>query len=432
MLRGVPVRGLCFRVVSLLTAYSAGFSSWRGWVLSVPCPDLLPLASRKCSSGTTVTAADWAQNFNRQSRDIYKDGDETTTNPCQVRAGFAEFVDTTRFPLAVEDVTACVADLCNDGTDTNCLVVTGHSQGGATATVASILMYSLNPTVITFGQPITADTGCAYIPSQRMYRYVNFVATESNKTTTTSGGSNSVTMMVDVVTIAPAAFSGSVHYGHFIAIGPDPQAVRYYGIDNNVTFGGTLSLGGLMPHDINIEAGNHSYEARMTALLASAQQSSPINALGFSPGTLCAPGPLGDLCSKRCDRVTHRCADALVQDLCVVDSCEASYECESGVCSGASACSAGASLTTGGCPCSTDDDCASGSCGFLAKTCQYSDGEATKSPATATLRPAASPATTPSGPSNDPVSSAAAGAGRSLDVLIVGLSIVWGALGLLL
>jgi hypothetical protein len=346
-----------------------------------------------------------------RSRDIYKDGDETTTGndkPCQVRAGFARFIDTIRFPFAVEDVKACVVDLCDGTATTNCLVVTGHSQGAATAAVASILMYSLHPTVITFGQPITADPGCNYIPSQRMYRYVNFVATEHNKTAT-SGRSN-VTMMVDAVVLVPAAFSGSVHYGHFIAVGPDPQAVRYYGIDGNFTFGGTLHQSGFMPHDLFIEAGNHSYEARMTVLLASARQSSPINARGFSPGTLCAPGPLGDLCSQRCDRVTHRCADALVPNLCVVDSCEASYECESGFCGGASACSAGAGLTTGGCPCSADNDCASGSCSgfFHPKRCKnISDSEA------------ASPAT-------NNVALSAAGAGRSLDVMVVGLSIVWG------
>jgi hypothetical protein len=380
-----------------------------------------------------MTSADWAQNLNINSRDIYKDGDETSNDkPCQVRAGYAEFIDTTRFPLAVEDVRACVANFCDGTATTNCLVVTGHSQGAATATVASILMYSLNPTVITFGQPITADPGCAYIPSQRMYRYVNFVATEHNQTAT-SGRSN-VTMMVDEVVLAPAAFSGSVHYGHFIAVGPDPQAVRYYGIDGNFTLGGTKNHGSFKPHTLGIEAGNHTYEARITALLASARQSSPINAQGFSPGTLCEPGPLGDLCSKRCDHVTHRCAEALVSDLCVVDSCEVSYECESGFCGGASACSVGPGLTTGGCPCSADDDCASGSCGH--HRCKYSDGETTRSPSvasTTTLRPVASPAVTDNvaSPATKNVAlSAAVGAGRSLDAImvIVGLSIVWGAL----
>ena len=39
----------------------------------------------------------------------------------------------------------------------DCLVITGHSQGGATATIASILLYDQLPTVVTFGQPPAVD-----------------------------------------------------------------------------------------------------------------------------------------------------------------------------------------------------------------------------------------------------------------------------------
>lgn len=58
---------------------------------------------------------------------MYRDGDETSGDePCQVRAGFAQFIDTTRFPMAEADLAQCMADLCGSGsTTTNCLVVTG-------------------------------------------------------------------------------------------------------------------------------------------------------------------------------------------------------------------------------------------------------------------------------------------------------------------
>jgi hypothetical protein len=174
---------------------------------------------------------------------------------------------------------------------------------GATATVASILVHRWNPTVITFDQPIAADPGCMFIPSQRMFRYINFVATERDGAGNTDGNAV-VDMEVDLVVILPAGFSGSVHYGHFIAVRPDPQAVRFYGTDDNFTFLGSSEDGGIMPHAIVI--GDHSYRARIAALLVSAQQGSPISALGFSPGTLCEPRPLSDVCSKRCDPIDEQ------------------------------------------------------------------------------------------------------------------------------
>ena len=71
---------------------------------------------------------------------------------------------------ARDDLFACVNSTCPTG---SCTVLTGHSQGGAQATVLSILTYSLNPIVITFGQPPAAEENCPFIPSDNFFRFVN-------------------------------------------------------------------------------------------------------------------------------------------------------------------------------------------------------------------------------------------------------------------
>jgi pimeloyl-ACP methyl ester carboxylesterase len=54
-----------------------------------------------------------------------------------------------------------------------CVVITGHSQGGAIALVAALYLADLNPYVITFGQPPTVEAPCNLVTSDRVYRWVN-------------------------------------------------------------------------------------------------------------------------------------------------------------------------------------------------------------------------------------------------------------------
>jgi Lipase (class 3) len=59
------------------------------------------------------------------------------------------------------------------------LVLTGHSQGGATAEVASIEMSDYNPLVITFGSPVFQKsnnqgyTSCSLIQPEHIWRFIN-------------------------------------------------------------------------------------------------------------------------------------------------------------------------------------------------------------------------------------------------------------------
>ena len=63
------------------------------------------------------------------------------------------------------------AKTCENPED--CVVITGHSQGGAIAAVAAVALADLDPYIITFGQPYTLDAPCEKISSERFYRYVN-------------------------------------------------------------------------------------------------------------------------------------------------------------------------------------------------------------------------------------------------------------------
>lgn len=123
--------------------------------------------------GTNANIDDWLQNAGLGNADIYKDN-INTGNPedsCEARGGFADFLSSGPVARGRADLQACY-DSCEDPDD--CLVITGHSQGGATSSLAAITLFSLNPIVVTFGQPPSLDAGCPFINNDRFYRYVNW------------------------------------------------------------------------------------------------------------------------------------------------------------------------------------------------------------------------------------------------------------------
>ena len=69
--------------------------------------------------------------MNLEEREIYQDGNETLPS-CMVRAGFADFVFTSVAQQALQDLLSCLDKNC---ADEDCLVITGHSQGGAASLV---------------------------------------------------------------------------------------------------------------------------------------------------------------------------------------------------------------------------------------------------------------------------------------------------------
>ena len=59
----------------------------------------------------------------------------------------------------------CAKDCVNKD---ECVVLTGHSQGGAIAAIAAVYMADLNPYVITFGQPPVLKDDTATSLAQRI------------------------------------------------------------------------------------------------------------------------------------------------------------------------------------------------------------------------------------------------------------------------
>ena len=168
------------------------------------------------------------------------------------------------------------------------MVITGHSQGGATATIASILLYDWQPTVVTFGQPPAVDPGCEWIPSHRFYRYINSKVEDNEDDD----------LGFDVVPFVPTIVSGSAHYGHALLLGDDVDggsAIKYLGF-NEIDFEPALFDLDVGAHTMTAADAGYSYEARINAIVDTFQDSD-IETDGFSAGAVCE---YGELCKSGC------------------------------------------------------------------------------------------------------------------------------------
>ena len=205
---------------------------------------------------------DWEQNFDLGNRLIHRNNDPSQS-ACEGRRGFADFIDTQKAKEGLEDVVRCMDDYCEDQED--CLVITGHSQGGATATIASILLYDWQPTVVTFGQPPAVDPGCEWIPSHRFYRYINSKVEDNEDDD----------LGFDVVPFVPTIVSGSAHYGHALLLGDDVDggsAIKYLGF-NEIDFEPALFDLDVGAHTMAAADAGYSYEARINAIVDTFQDS---------------------------------------------------------------------------------------------------------------------------------------------------------------
>lgn len=168
----------------------------------------------------------------------------------------------------------CAKDCVNKD---ECVVLTGHSQGGAIAAVAAVYMADLNPYVITFGQPPTIYNPCQLITSDRWYRYVN----------TKNVMSGLVGITYDPVPFAPGL--GADQFGHMIMLSDDPTDVAYIGLDTQDSFS-PLNVNGFEAHSmVHAIGSNYSgYYDRLQMIVASyANTSYPVNLSGYSSGSLC-------------------------------------------------------------------------------------------------------------------------------------------------
>ena len=125
--------------------------------------------------GTTPNVGDWKQDFVVGFSSVCNSTEEDESNSCcNVRTGFDQAYNAS-FRADLEDaIVECVDVYASCDDETSCVVLTGHSQGGAIASVAALYLAKLNPYVISFGQPPTLqEANCSLVQSDRWFRYVN-------------------------------------------------------------------------------------------------------------------------------------------------------------------------------------------------------------------------------------------------------------------
>jgi pimeloyl-ACP methyl ester carboxylesterase len=255
--------------------------------------------------GSKATVEDWRQNLQLGTERVCgndDDGDGDTC--CNVPRGFNAAYNApfrNEFEQALRE--------CASQCDETCpiVVVTGHSQGGAIATVAAIVLEDLNPMLITFGGPPSVEKPCKAIDNARTYRYVN-----SQKWERVSRGFQqklrhwSADVVYDPVPYAPTLKG---HIGHQIMLGEDVTGVAYLGLDVELEF---------KPWDFSFDShllvGNNpdfqvGYLERFQALAATIKEF-PVRTTGFLAGMPCTQDKECD--SRKCEKESllskYKCA----------------------------------------------------------------------------------------------------------------------------
>lgn len=99
-----------------------------------------------------VVISDWASNI-FPIDDSYVCG---RCGCCEARRAFANTYYNDFEPKLRQDLLQCLEETCDMSKpiqDQDCLVLAGHSQGGAIAEVAAVVYADRDPIIATFGQP---------------------------------------------------------------------------------------------------------------------------------------------------------------------------------------------------------------------------------------------------------------------------------------
>mmetsp|Transcript_32049 Transcript_32049/g.49674 ORF Transcript_32049/g.49674 Transcript_32049/m.49674 type:complete len:436 (-) Transcript_32049:260-1567(-) len=288
--------------------------------------------------GTNANIDDWSQNAGLGNIDVFRDNlINLQGESCEARGGFADFLQTTEAVEGLVDLEACLANC----TSTDCLVITGHSQGGAASAIAAVTLFRHSPTVITFGQPPTMDAGCPYIISEKYYRYVNSMKDIAEDDD----------MGFDLVVFAPNWISRSEHYGYYIMLGEDPTAVNYLGFDTDYTF--VPNLEDNDPNAHSMSGTPFAYETRIAALL----ENLPVSLAGNGLGFICE-NDYAELCESNTCPKFECIPETGLEELCIYNSCDEDDDCAGDAVCIYDSCAAGPGLVEPGCACFKDDDCA--------------------------------------------------------------------------
>ena len=298
-------------------------------------------------------------------------------NCCSTRRGFYKTYNTSYKKKMEAAIRRCAKSCTNPD---ECVVFTGHSQGGAIAALAALSLPDLNPYIMTFGQPATIDAPCDMITSERLYRFVN------------TNPSDHYGIIYDPVPFVPGL--GADIYGYMILIGEDNTGVSHIGADIKDNFP-PLNPFGLEAHSMNDRDGYPGYIDRLKALMGNSS-SFPVRSDGYADGALCAESKecLSGYCGHRTPNATYsRCmrqacqsdsecaAGQCIEGFCVhkfgsCRACQVNNDCASGKCRFSSVCSGPNGLMDNECICKLDTDCASGRCDLPAGVCKAKLGTA--------------------------------------------------------
>jgi hypothetical protein len=282
--------------------------------------------------GTTMTFIDWEQNVNPGKMELCVNATDGAEYCCMTRSGFYEGYWTTYKDEFEASVREC-AKTCSNPDE--CVVLTGHSQGGAIAAVAALMLADLNPYVITFGQPNTIDAPCELVGSDRWYRFIN---TKEN---------SHVGLTYDPVPFVPGL--GADSFGHMMLLSNDYSGVAYIGLDAQDFFG-PLNVGGFEAHSMISTTKYPGYLDRLQALMANATY--PIRTTGYVPGSICTHDEECE--TDKCEAETYASFKRCVGVACTKDKdCPDTGRCDSGTCL----------PKLGSCePCDEHSDCAGDKC----------------------------------------------------------------------
>ena len=234
---------------------------------------------RRSQASTTLPAAVLVLVFGKVSkkerkRDGLKAMHELSLIIICMLAGLFAAYNTDYRDKMEQSLRECAKDCINKD---ECVVLTGHSQGGAIAAVAAVYLADLNPLVFTFGQPPTIDLPCPVITSERWYRFINTKSVEQGV----------IGITYDPIPFAPSM--GIDSWGHMIILSDDKSHVAYIGLDAQDTFG-PLNVKGFEAHSM-IHANGTTFPGYLdrieTIMKAYENRTYPIVSTGFVATSLC-------------------------------------------------------------------------------------------------------------------------------------------------
>jgi len=166
--------------------------------------------------GTTKSVDDWMQNLDTRKQKVLRNKRNTK---CLSTRGWVKAYRFTYENNVLADVIQCKKDCpaCE-------IVLTGHSQGGALATIAAVVYgahdYHLDPYVFTFGAPGALSAKCKkYIHSSKWFRFILSIP----------GPFRSLSYDP-----TPFELFGELHGHEFYISSEDSTGIAYTGIDKHV------------------------------------------------------------------------------------------------------------------------------------------------------------------------------------------------------